>query len=82
MTAVFNLPAVLITIAVTALLVVGVSESATVNAVVVVIKVGVVLVVIAAGAFFIDPDNWTPFIPPNTGRSASTASAGFCAARR
>ena len=38
--AVFNLPAVLITVAVTALLIVGVSESATVNAVIVVIKVG------------------------------------------
>src|SRR4051812_34911103 len=66
-TAVFNVPAVLITIAVTVLLVVGVSESATVNAVIVVIKVAVVLIVIAAGALFIDPQNWHPFIPPNTG---------------
>ena len=65
--AVFNLPAVLITVAVTALLVVGVSESATVNAVIVVIKVGIVLVVIGAGALFIQPANWHPFIPPNTG---------------
>src|SRR5881396_3431621 len=44
-TAVFNLPAVIITVAVTALLIVGVSESATVNAVIVVIKVAIVLVV-------------------------------------
>jgi APA family basic amino acid/polyamine antiporter len=66
-TAVFNLPAVLITIAVTLLLIVGVSESATVNAVIVVIKVGIVLVVIGAGALFIDPANWHPFIPENTG---------------
>jgi len=66
-TAVFNLPAVLITIAVTLLLIVGVSESATVNAVIVVIKVAVVLVVIGAGALFIDPANWHPFIPENTG---------------
>ena len=65
--AVFNLPAVLITFAVTALLVVGVSESATVNAVIVVLKVGIVLVVIGAGAMFIQPANWHPFIPPNTG---------------
>jgi len=65
--AVFNLPAVLITVAVTALLVVGVSESATVNAVIVVIKVGIVLVVIGAGALFIQPANWHPFIPHNTG---------------
>jgi APA family basic amino acid/polyamine antiporter len=66
-TAVFNLPAVLITLAVTLLLIVGVSESATVNAVIVVIKVAIVLVVIGAGALFIVPANWHPFIPANTG---------------
>jgi APA family basic amino acid/polyamine antiporter len=66
-TAVFNLPAVLITVAVTLLLVIGVSESASVNAVIVVIKVAVVLIVIGAGAMFIQPANWHPFIPPNTG---------------
>jgi APA family basic amino acid/polyamine antiporter len=66
-TAVFNLPAVIITVAVTALLIFGVSESATVNSVIVVIKVAVVLIVIGAGAFFIDPANWHPFIPENTG---------------
>ena len=66
-TAVFNLPAVLITVAVTLLLMVGVSESATVNSIIVVIKVGIVLVVIGAGALFIDTANWHPFIPENTG---------------
>jgi APA family basic amino acid/polyamine antiporter len=66
--AVFNLPAVLITVAVTALLVFGVSESATANGVIVVIKVVVVLIVIASGALFIDRANWHPFIPPNSGQ--------------
>ena len=66
-TAVFNVPAVLITLAVTALLVIGVSESATVNAVIVILKVAILIVIIAAGAFFIDPALWHPFIPPNTG---------------
>jgi APA family basic amino acid/polyamine antiporter len=66
-TAVFNLPAVLITIAVTALLIIGVSESATVNAVIVVLKVAIVLVVIGAGAMFIVPSYWHPFVPANTG---------------
>jgi APA family basic amino acid/polyamine antiporter len=66
-TAVFNLPAVLITIAVTALLIIGVSESATVNAVIVVLKVAIVLVVIGAGAMFIVPAYWHPFVPANTG---------------
>jgi basic amino acid/polyamine antiporter, APA family len=66
--AVFNVPAVLVTAGVTALLIFGVSESATVNAVIVVVKIAVLLVVIGAGAFFIDTGNWHPFIPPNTGR--------------
>jgi len=66
-TAVFNLPAVLITIAVTLLLIAGVSESATANAVIVVIKVIIILIVIGAGALFIVPANWHPFIPENTG---------------
>ena len=66
-TAVFNVPAVLITIAVTALLLIGVSESATVNAVIVIVKVAVVLIVIGVGACFVDPAHWHPFIPPNTG---------------
>jgi APA family basic amino acid/polyamine antiporter len=57
----------LVTAAVTALLIFGVSESATVNSVIVVVKVAVVLIVIGAGAFFIDPANWHPFIPENTG---------------
>ena len=66
-TAVFNLPAVLVTIAVTALMMFGVRESASVNNVIVVIKVAVVLIVIGAGALFIDSGNFYPFIPENTG---------------
>ena len=66
-TAVLNLPAIVVTILVTALLVFGVSEAASVNGVIVVTKVAVLLIVIAAGAVFIDPANWHPFIPPNSG---------------
>jgi len=66
-TAVFNLPAVLITIAVTALLIVGIQESATVNSIIVVIKVGVVLLIAGGGAMLVDPAHWHPFIPPNEG---------------
>jgi APA family basic amino acid/polyamine antiporter len=66
-TAVLNVPAILITVLVTALLVVGVSEAASVNGAIVITKVAVLLVVIAAGAMFIDPTNWHPFVPPNTG---------------
>ncbi len=67
-TAVFNLPAVVIAVLVTALLVRGVRESATVNGVMVVVKVAVVLLVIAAGISFVNADRFTPLIPPNSGR--------------
>jgi basic amino acid/polyamine antiporter, APA family len=76
-TAVFNLPAVIITILVTILLVVGIKESAAVNNVVVVIKVGVVLLVIAAGAVFFDARNFTPFIPENTGTFGEYGLSGI-----
>ncbi len=61
--ALFNLPAFAILLAVTALLVVGIRESARTNAVIVAIKAGVVLLVIALGLGQIDPANWQPFIP-------------------
>jgi APA family basic amino acid/polyamine antiporter len=55
----FNLPAVLIMAAVTAVLVIGIRESVTVNTALVILKVGVVLFVIVVGWAYINPDNWT-----------------------
>jgi APA family basic amino acid/polyamine antiporter len=66
-TAVFNLPAVIIAGLVTVLLVRGVRESATFNGIVVIVKLAVVLLVIAAGASFIDAGRFTPLVPANTG---------------
>jgi basic amino acid/polyamine antiporter, APA family len=66
-TAMFNLPAVIVAGLVTWLLIRGVQESATVNAVMVIVKVSVVLIVIAAGVSFVRAEHYTPFIPPNTG---------------
>jgi basic amino acid/polyamine antiporter, APA family len=74
---VFNLPAVIIAALVTALLVRGVRESATVNGVMVVIKVAIVLIIIAAGAAFVVPANFTPFIPPNTGEFGEYGWSGI-----
>ena len=54
-------------LAVTALLVLGVSESASVNNVIVFIKVGVLLLFIGFGIGFINIENWQPFIPANEG---------------
>ncbi|GAA2415535.1 amino acid permease [Actinomadura vinacea] len=61
---VVNVPAILLVLAVTAVLVLGVKISSRVNAVVVAIKVSVVMLVIVAGLFFVKADNYTPFIPP------------------
>jgi APA family basic amino acid/polyamine antiporter len=66
-TAVFNLPAVLITVAVTALIIRGIRESANVNTVIVFVKLAVVVIVILGGAAFVNSANWHPLIPPNTG---------------
>ena len=66
-TAVFNLPAIIIIAAVTTLLVVGIKESATTNNVIVFIKLGVVLLFILFAAHAVNPANWHPFIPPAEG---------------
>ena len=65
--AIINLPAVAICIAVAALCYRGITQSATVNAVVVLIKVGVILVFMAFTFQFIDTSNWHPFIPEPQG---------------
>ncbi len=58
-----NLPAFLIVLFVISLLVKGTSNAAKANNILVVMKVSAVLFVIIAGAFFINQENWHPFIP-------------------
>src|SRR5215813_5965065 len=65
--AIFNLPAVIIIAIVTLLLVIGIRESATVNNIIVFVKVAVVLLFIVGAAHAVNPANWHPFIPPSTG---------------
>jgi APA family basic amino acid/polyamine antiporter len=59
----FDLPAIVIVALVTIILVKGIKESASFNAGIVMVKVAVVLFVIGVGAFYVNPDNWTPFAP-------------------
>src|SRR4026209_1363795 len=66
-TAVLNLPAALIAGLVTGRLFRGGQESANVNAVVVVVKVTIIVLVSVAGAAFVQPAHYEPFIPPNMG---------------
>ena len=62
-----NLPAVLVVVLVSAIVIRGTQGSAVFNALVVSLKVLVVLVFIAFGWQYIDPANYSPYIPPNTG---------------
>jgi basic amino acid/polyamine antiporter, APA family len=73
-TTVFNLPAFLICIALSGLLMLGVSESAKVNNLIVAVKVSVLVAFIVVGGLIVISNfgelsaaNWTPFIPENTG---------------
>src|SRR5882762_692288 len=59
----FDLPAILITFILTVVLVKGIKESASFNAVMVGIKLIIVLMVIGIGVFYINPANWHPFAP-------------------
>jgi len=58
-----DLPAVVVTAIVTWVLVLGIRQSARFNTAMVVLKLAVVLFVIVVGAFYVNPDNWTPFAP-------------------
>ena len=59
----FNLPAFLITWLVTWILVKGVKEAANTNNLIVILKLSAILFVIIVGVFFVNVDNWHPFIP-------------------
>jgi APA family basic amino acid/polyamine antiporter len=58
-----NLPALLIVLLLTVLLVYGIKESARANTTAVIIKTTIVIFFIAFGAFYVNPTNWHPFVP-------------------
>jgi APA family basic amino acid/polyamine antiporter len=58
-----DLPAIVITVILTAILVKGIRESASFNATIVGVKLVIVLFVIVVGAFYVNPANWHPFAP-------------------
>jgi APA family basic amino acid/polyamine antiporter len=66
-TAFINLPAILIIAAATALCYKGIKESATVNTIIVAIKVSIVVAVIVFGAIYVNTSLWAPYIPKNNG---------------
>ncbi len=82
-TGVFNLVAFLVVLLVTAILVIGIKESANLNSAIVIVKVGIVLIFIGIAALYVlrNPEvasaNWTPFIPENTGKSGEFGLSGI-----
>ncbi|HTS82952.1 MAG TPA: amino acid permease [Myxococcaceae bacterium] len=76
---VLNLPAGLIVAVLTILLVLGIQESARVNTAMVILKLVMVVGFVAVGAFYIRPDNWTPFAPNGLHGILSGASLIFFA---
>ena len=76
---IIDLPALIIVLLVSAVLYVGISESARLNAIIVIIKLAAVGVVIAVGAFFVRPADWVPFAPHGWSGISSGAAYIFFA---
>jgi APA family basic amino acid/polyamine antiporter len=72
-----NLPAIFIICAVSLVLMIGISESASLNGFIVAIKVTIVIVVIGLGFAYINRANYVPFIPPNSGEFGHFGISGI-----
>lgn len=72
-----NLPAVLIIVFITAIIIRGTKGSALFNIIVVSLKIGVVVVFISLGWNYINPDNYVPYIPANTGTFGEFGISGI-----
>ena len=66
-TALFNVPAAFICLFITALLVIGVRESARTNTIIVIVKLGVLALFLIVASRYVDTSRWSPLVPPNTG---------------
>ncbi|MBK7594151.1 MAG: amino acid permease [Gemmatimonadetes bacterium] len=74
---IINLPAMVLVLMVTALLVIGMKESARFNNIIVFVKLAIVFLVIAFGIKYVNTANWHPFIPPNTGETGHFGWSGI-----
>ena len=74
---IFDLPAVCINVFITWLVYIGTKESRNVTNAMVVIKLVILALVIIVGAFYVDINNWTPFMPHGFGGVMAGASAVF-----
>jgi amino acid transporter len=72
-----DIPAFLITIIITWVIYVGIKESKRATNAMVVLKIAVIILVIIAGAFYVRPENWSPFLPNGIAGVLSGTSAVF-----
>jgi len=77
MSGILNIPAILIVVLLSTLLIRGTSGSAKINNTLVVVKLIVVFMFIGLGWQFIDPANYTPYIPENTGEYGAFGWSGI-----
>jgi len=74
-----NLPAIFVTLVITVVLVFGIRESARVNAVIVSVKILVIAAFLILCFPHVQPQNWSPFIPPNQGHTGIYGWTGILA---
>ncbi|HKJ36283.1 MAG TPA: amino acid permease [Solirubrobacterales bacterium] len=74
---VINLPAMLIVVLATSLLAVGIRQSTRANNAMTVLKVGILVLFVAVGAFYVTGSNWDPFIPANSGEFGEFGVSGI-----
>src|SRR5688572_544580 len=74
-----DIPALGIVLFITVLVYIGIRESKTASNIMVFVKLAVILMVIVVGAFFINTDNWTPFMPNGFSGVMTGVSAVFFA---
>ncbi|MBK9730589.1 MAG: amino acid permease [Chitinophagaceae bacterium] len=74
-----DIPAVVIVLIITALIYRGIKETRNASNIMVAIKLTIVLLVIAIGVFYVNTENWNPFLPNGIGGVLSGVSAVFFA---
>ena len=76
---IFDLPALLIVTLITYIVFIGIRESRAASNIMVIIKLAVVFLVIVLGAYYVQPDNWSPFTPNGISGVLKGVSAVFFA---
>lgn len=72
-----NIPAFVITAIITGIIYIGIKESQRTTNVMVILKIAIIILVMVAGAFYVNTSNWTPFLPNGIGGVLAGTSAVF-----